>query len=253
MKTILSENLNNVHCMNKKSKDNYFSIIAIMILLVFSFNSASASNHNTSIFSGAIKNSDSNSFKDSNHSFSIQPPTNWSVLNNLPSNVSSNAIVVFSNNDHKQLATFGIFHRFISQNVLGSLNNHTDNDILATIAQETSSKGPDSQTNVLNGIVDRYTDGIRVAFNSATQYKVDNSTSINESVLYFLNTGDEYTLDLTSNSNNYDKNSKLFENSANTFLVDKHSSVPEFPTPYLILIIAIFSLIFIPRLKKVPS
>ena len=224
--------------------------VIVTVLILVSTNSAYATNHDTSIFSDALNHADSNSYKDANHTFSIQPPPNWVVLNNLPANVSSNAIVVFSNNDHSHLATFGIYHKSISQNVINALNNHPDKDILATIAQEMTVKEPDSQTVVFNGGVDRYTDGIRVAVNSATQYRVDNSTIINENVIYFLNTGDQYTLDLTSNSDNFDKNSKLFEDSANSFLVSQTSPVPEFPVSLLILIIATLSIILISRIKK---
>ena len=117
--------------------DKIFPIsIVVITLIFFSANSAYATNYtNTSIFSGALKYANSNTYVDANHTFSIQPPLNWVVLNNLPSSVSQNALVVFSNNDKSQLATFGIYHRYIGQNVIDALNSHPDKDILATIAQ----------------------------------------------------------------------------------------------------------------------
>ena len=113
--------------------NNSILIIAIASIVIFSTSSAYATNHTSSIFSDQQKYADSNSYKNANYSFSIQPPLNWGILNNLPLNVSSQALVTFSNNDKSQLATFGIYHRNISPNVIEALNNHSDNDILATI------------------------------------------------------------------------------------------------------------------------
>lgn len=224
--------------------------IIVIALILSSTNSAFATNHNTSIFSDAQRYADSNTYKNDNYSFSIQPPLNWVVLNNLPSNISNQAIAIFSNNDKSQLATFGIYHRHVGQNVIDAISNHTDNDVLATIAQEMSVPSIDSKTIIYNGIVDRYNDGIRVAISSATQYTADNSTSLSEHIIYFLNSGNQYTLDLTSNPDNIDKNSQLFEDSANTFLVSQTSPVPEFPVSLSILIVGIFSIIFISRIKN---
>ena len=234
------------------SKYFLISIVAIT-LIFFSVNSAYATNYtNTSLFAGALKYANSNTYVDANHTFSIQPPLNWIVLNNLPPSVSQNALVVFSNNDKSQLATFGIYHRYIGPNVIDALNSHPDKDILATIAQEMQLVGQstDSKTIVYNGIVDRYNDGIRVAISSATQYTVDNSTSLSENIIYFLDNGNQYTLDLTSNPNNIDKDSQLFEDSANTFLANQANPVPEFPTSLIILITAMFSIIVISRIVK---
>ena len=232
---------------------NFPISIVVITLIFFSVNSAYATNYtNTSIFSGALRYANSNSYVDANHTFSILPPLNWVVLNNLPSSVSKNALVIFSNNDKSQLATFGIYHRYIDQNVIDALNIHPDKDILATIAQEMEAvgKSEDSKTIVYNGVVDRYNDGVRVAISSATQYTADNSTSLSENIIYFLNNGNQYTLDLTTNPNNIDKNSQLFEDSASTFLVNQPNVVPEFPTSLIILITAMFLVIFISRIIK---
>lgn len=226
--------------------------IWVITLIFFSINSAYATNYtDTSIFAGALRYTNSNTYVDANHTFSIQPPPNWVVLNNLPSSVSKNAIV-FSNNDKSQLATFGIYHRNIDQNVIDALNSHPDKDILATIAQEMEavSQNADSKTIVYNGVVDRYDDGVRVAISSATQYTADNSTSLSENIIYFLNNGNQYTLDLTTNPNNIDKNSQLFEDSASTFLANQINIIPEFPTSLLTLITAMFLVIFISRIIK---
>ena len=234
------------------NKNFLISIVAITLVLI-STNSAYATNHNdTSIFFGALKYAISNTYVGANHTFSIQPPLNWIVLNNLPSNISNNAVIVFSNNDKSQLATFGIYHRHIGQNVIDALNSHVEKDILATIAQEIQATGQsaDSQTIVYNGVVDRYNDGIRVAISSATRYTSDNSTTLSENIIYFLNNGNQYTLDLTSNSNTIDKNSQLFEDSASTFLANQNNPVPEFPTSIIILITAMFSITFISRIVK---
>lgn len=226
-------------------------IITVSTLVLFSTDLAYATNHNTSMFSSAQRYADSNSYKNANYSFSIQPPLNWIVLGNLPSSVANNAIVIFSNNDKNQLATFGIYHRYITPNVMEALNNHTDNDILATIAQEmTAGNNNESQTIVYNGIVDRYNDGVRVAVSSATRYAADNSTSLSENIIYFLNNGNQYTLDLTSNSTTIDKNSQLFEDSANTFLSTLANPVPEFPVTLSVLVIGMFLIIFVFRAKS---
>ena len=222
--------------------------ITFVALIFFSTGFAYATNHATSIFSGAQRFADSNTYKNANYSFSLQPPLNWGVLNNLPSSVSNNAVVIFSNNDKSQLATFGIYHRYITPNVIQAISNHTDNDVLATIAQEmTAGNNNDSQTIVYNGVVDRYNDGVRVAISSATRYTADNSTSLSENIIYFLNNGNQYTMDLTSSSNAIDKNSQLFEDSANTFLSSQTNPVPEFPVALAVLIIGMFSIIFIFR------
>ncbi len=225
-------------------------IIISLALVLCSTDLAYATNHNTSMFSGAQRYADSNSYKNANYSFSIQPPINWGVLTNLPPSVANNAVAIFSNGDKSQLATFGIYHRFIAPNVMEALDNHTDNDILATIAQEmTAGNNGDSQTVVYNGIVDRYNDGVRVAVSSATRYTADNSTSLSENIIYFLNNGNQYTLDLTSNSTTIDKNSQLFEDSANTFFVTNSSPVPEFPVALISLVIGMFLIIIVFRAK----
>ena len=222
-------------------------IIAVTLTLLFSTSLAYATSHNTSMFSDATRYTGSNTYKNVNYSFSIQPPLNWTVLKNLPANMSGNAIVVFSNNDKTQYATFGIYHRYISQNVIDTINSHSDNDILATIDQEITSPSPDSKTKMYAGIVDRYNDGVRVAASSVTQYTIDNSTSFSENIFYYLNNGNQYTLALTSNPTSIDKNSQFFEDSANTFLVSQTNPVPEFPIALIILVVGMFSIILIFR------
>lgn len=235
----------------KKIVDKILPIsIVVITLILFSTSSAYATNHNTSIFSDAQRYTDSNTYRNANYGFSIQPPLNWIELTNLPPSLSNHTIVTFSNNDKSQLATFGISHRNIGQNVIDALNNHSDNDILATIAQEMSIPSADSKTVVYNGVVDRYNDGIRVAVSSGTQYTADNSTSLSENIIYFLNNGNQYTLELTTSPNNIDKDSQLFEGSVNTFLVSQANPVPEFPFTITILIIAMVSIISISRIKN---
>ncbi|MFZ0184947.1 MAG: hypothetical protein WBV92_05890 [Nitrosotalea sp.] len=224
--------------------------VVVISLILGSTNSAYATKHDTSIFSGARQYADSNAYKNDNYSFSIQPPPNWEILTNFPQNLTNQAIVIFSNNNNSQLATFGIYHRYIGQYVIDALNNHTDNDILATINQEITIPSADSKTVMYNGIVDRYNDGIRVVISSATQYTADNSTSFSENIFYYLNNGNQYTLDLTSNPNSIDKNSQLFEDSANTFLVSQTSPVPEFPIALVMLIVGMFLIIFISKIKN---
>jgi len=230
--------------------DKKFLTSLVVIALISSSTSlAYGTSHKTPIFSDAQKYTDSNSYKNANYSFSIQPPPNWVVLDNLPPSVSKQAIVIFSNNDKSQLATFGVYHRYIGQNVLDAINNHSDNDVLATIAQEMSGNDSDSQTIVYNGTVDRYNDGMRVTISSATRYTADNSTTLSENIIYFLNNRNQYTLDLTSNPNDIVKNSQLFEESANTFLSSQMNPIPEFPISLIILIVGMFSIIFISRIK----
>ncbi len=227
-------------------------IIAVLITItLFSTNMAYATNHNVSIFSNSLRYTDSNSYKNSNYSFSIQPPLNWIILTNLPPSISNQSIVTFSNNDKTQLATFGIYHRYIAPNVIDAINSHSDNDVLSTIAQEMTHNDTDSKTIVYNGVVDRYTDGVRVAVSSATHYSVDNSTSLSENIIYFLDNGNQYTFDLTSNPDNIDKNSQLFEDSVNTFVASQTNPVPEFPIALAILITGMFSAIFVFRIKGI--
>lgn len=231
--------------------DKKFLIGTLLIAIILcSTNSAYATKHSTSIFSDAQKYSDSNTYKNDNYGFSIQPPPNWVILSNLPAYVSNQTIVTFSNNDKSQYATFGISHRHIEQNVIDAINNYSDKDILTSISQEMSIPNSDSKITVYNGIVDRYNDGTRVVVGWRTQYTADNSTSLNESVFYFLNNGNQYTIDLTSNPDYIDKNSQLFEDSVNTFLVSQTSPVPEFPTSLIILIAGMFSIILISRIRN---
>lgn len=230
-----------------------FTIAVVIMTTLFSTNMAYATSHNVSIFSDALRYADSNSYKNSNYSISIQPPINWTVLTNLPPDISNQSLVVFSNNDKTQLATFGIYHRYITSNVIDAINSHSDNDVLATIAQEMTHQDADSKTIVYNGVVDRYTDGVRVTIGSATNYAADNSTSLNENIIYFLDNGNQYTLDLTSDSDNIDKNSQLFEDSASTFVASQTNPVPEFPISLIILITGMLSAIFIFRIKGITS
>lgn len=229
--------------------NNSILIIAIASIVIFSTSSAYATNHTSSIFSDQQQYADSNAYKNANYSFSIQPPLNWGILKNLPLNVSSQALVTFSNNDKSQLATFGIYHRNIAPNVIEALDSHSDIDILSTIRQELAYQDAESHTIVYNGVVDRFNDGVRVAVSSATQYTVDNSTTFNENIYYFLDNGNQYNLALTSNSEAIDKNSQLFEDSASTFLVSQSNPVPEFHVAFIILIIGMFSVIVVFRAK----
>jgi hypothetical protein len=194
------------------------------------------------MFSNAQRYADSNSYKNSNHNFSIQPPLNWGILN-LPSDVSNDAITVFSNGDKSQLATFGIYHKFNAPNVIDALDSHPDNDILATVVQEMSINGSDSRTIAYNGTVDRYNDGVKVSVSSVTHYTADNSASLSENIIYFLNNGNQYTLDMASNPNNIKKNTQLFEDSASTFFVTHANTVPEFPIAPASLVVAMILII----------
>ena len=225
------------------------TITMTTVVILFSTSMAYATNHDTSIFSDALGHANSNTYKNINYSFSIQPPLNWIVLNNLPPSVAKQAIVVFSNNDKSQLATFGIYHRYIGQNVIDAINSHSDNDILATINQEMTTPSIDSKTVMYNGVVDRFNDGVRISVNIATQYLADNSTSLSENIIYYLNNGNQYTLDLTSNPANIDKNAQLFDDSASTFLVSQTNPVPEFPIALAILVTGMFSIIVIFRMR----
>ncbi len=189
-----------------------------------------ASNYNTSLFSNALKQSSANSYNDVANNFSIEPPMNWIVLNNVPSEISKNALVVFSNNNKNNLATFAIFHRTISSDIINAINKYSDNDVLYSISKELSVNETDSKTIVLKGAIDRYEDGIRIAMITTTIYKTDNSTSGSESIIYFLNTGNQYTLVLTSNPDAFEENSKLFETSANSFTVNQTSLKNEYPS-----------------------
>lgn len=226
-------------------------IATVIVFTLFSTSMAYATNHTVSIFSDASKFTDSNTYKNSNYGISIQPPISWTVLTNLPPNISNQSIVIFSNNDKTQLATFGIYHRYNAPNVIEAINSHVDNDVLATIAQEMTQPEADSKTIVYNGVVDRFNDGVKVTVSSATHYTADNSTSLNENIIYFLDNGNQYTLDLTSNPDNIDKNSQLFEDAANTFLVSQTNPVPEFPISLAILITGMFSAIFIFKIKGI--
>lgn len=223
--------------------------VSAVMLVIFSSDHAYATNYTSSIFADAQMHADSNSYKNANYGFSIQPPINWAAITNLPPSISKQAIVIFSNNDKGHLATFGIYHRNIAQDVVGAIYSHSDNDILATIAQDMSSNSSDSRTTVLDGIVDRYRDGVKVSIGSATQYAADNSTTMNENIIYFLNNGNQYILDLTSNADDIDKNSRLFEDSASTFFQSQTSPVPEFPIALVALAAAMFSIIFVSRTR----
>lgn len=225
-------------------------IMAAIIVIIFSSSPAYATNHTSSIFADAQRHADSNIYKNANYSFSIQPPLNWIVLNNFPPNISKQAIVIFSNNDKSQLATFGIYHRYITPNIIDAINSHSDNDVLATIAQEISDNSTYSQTLVFNGVVDRYNDGVLVSISSATRYMADNSTSLSKSIIYFLDNGNQYTLELTSNADSIDKNSQLFEDSASTFLASQTNPVPEFPIALIALVIGMFSIILVSRTRS---
>lgn len=224
-------------------------ITGIIILAIVSSSPAFATDHSGSIFADAQRHADSNSYKNATYGFSIQPPLSWITLNNLPPDISKQSIVVFSNNDKSQFATFGIYHRNIGSNVIDALKSHSDNDVLATIAQEISVNSTDSKTIVFNGAIDRYSDGVKATISSATKYNVDNATSISENIIYFLDNGNQYTLDLTSNADSIDKNSQLFEDSASTFLVTQTNPVPEFPVAFAALVVGMFSIIIVSRIR----
>lgn len=228
-------------------------VITSVILVLVSISPAYAMNYTSSMFSNAQRYSDSNSYKNSNYNFSIQPPLNWGILK-LPSDISNDAVVVFSNGDKSQLATFGIYHKLNAPNVIDALDSHPDNDILATVVQEMSTNSSDSRTIVYNGTVDRYNDGVKVLVKSVTHYTADNSASLSENIIYFLNNGNQYTLDMASNPNNIKKNSQLFEDSASTFFVTQSNAVPEFSIAPIALISAMILIIltssFITRLGK---
>ncbi len=227
--------------------------ITSVILVLVSISPAYAMNYTSSMFSNAQRYSDSNLYKNPNHNFSIQPPLNWGILK-LPSDISNDAVVAFSNGDKSQLATFGIYHKLNAPNVIDALDSHPDNDILATVVQEMSTNNSDSRTIVYNGTVDRYNDGVKVLVKSVTHYTADNSASLSENIIYFLNNGNQYTLDMASNPNNIKNNAQLFEDSASTFFVTQANAVPEFPIVPIALIGAMVLIIltssFMTRLGK---
>jgi hypothetical protein len=219
--------------MNNSTKQNrimYKTLLLITLVIVAAVftNSAYAMNYTSSIFSNAQRYADSNSYKNSEYGFSIQPPLNWGIAS-VPANISNGTIVIFTNGDKSQLSTFGIQHSFISQNITRSIINHSDNDIFSIVARTINSNSSDSSTSVLNGLVDRYSDGVRVAVSYTTHYTADDSTILSENVYYFLDNGNQYILEMASNPTNIQKNAQLFADSAETFLVNQPSAVPEFP------------------------
>ena len=202
----------------------YLLPVLLFVCILSYTNPAFATNHPTSIFSYSLSSGHSNTYSDAMHNFSITPPVDWNPVRNIPDKISNNTIAVFSNNDKNHLATLVIFYRPISQNITDAINKYSDKDIIYSVSQELSGNGQDSKTSVLKGAIDRYTDGVRVATITETNYTSDNSTSISENIMYFLNNGNQYTLILTSNPNDFNKNSVLFENSANSFLVNQTST-----------------------------
>jgi hypothetical protein len=217
-----------------------------MVFVAISTSTVHAMNYTTPMFADAQRYSDSNSYKNSTYNFSIQPPLNWMMVS-LPPEISNGTIVTFSNGEKSELATFGIQHSVIGQNITRSSMNHSDNDILTTVARGINSNSSDSSTVITNGIVDRYTDGIRIVVSYTTHYISDDSTILGESVYYFLDNGNKYTLDMASNPNSIQKNAQLFADSAETFLVGQASTVPEFPIAPVALVAAMIFIIVASR------
>ncbi|MEO9277831.1 MAG: hypothetical protein ABI340_08670 [Nitrososphaera sp.] len=199
-------------------------IFCSFLILMLSFSYAYATNYSTSIFANSIKVADSNSYKNSEYHFSIQPPPNWKLLKNIPTDVSGSAIAMFSDNSKGQLATFVVFHRTISNQVLEAINSHTDKEVLDELTSEMTSKSQESQTNISKAGIERYSDGVRMLTFSSTTYSSDNSTSYSADMIYYLNTGDQYTLVLTSNSERFDQDLVLFGNSIDTFYVGPNNT-----------------------------
>lgn len=206
----------------------FLVIMASVIIVALSTNTAHAMNYTGSIFSNAQRYADSNSYKNAEYGFSIQPPLNWGIAD-VPPNIANGTIVIFTNGDKSQLATFDIQHTNINQNITRSIINHSDNDVLSIVARTINSNSSDSSTSVTNGIVDRYSDGVRVVVSYTTHYTADDSTILSENVYYFLDNGNQYILEMASNPNSIQKNAQLFADSAETFLVTQASTVPEFP------------------------
>ncbi len=198
-------------------------IYCSFLILMLSFNYAYATNYSTSIFVDSIKVADLNSYKNSEYHFSIQPPPNWKLLTDVPPDVANNALVMFSDNNKGQLATFIIFHRTISNQVIEAINNHSDKEVLDELTSEMTSKTQDSQTNISKAGIERYSDGVRMLTFSSTTYSSDNSTTDSANMIYYLNNGDQYTLVLTSNPKRFDQDLGLFSNSINTFYVSSNN------------------------------
>lgn len=210
------------HPSNTSTKKYLGIILAIVSLSTF-IGTAYAENYTSSIFANSIKVANSNAYTDSKGHFSINPPLNWVVLKNLPAEVSNNASVIFSNNDKSELATFGIYHRTLPQGSIDTISQYSDSDILNQIGREMSADTTDYKTTVLNAVIDRYKDGIRIITISSTNYSTDNTTSYSANMIYFLNSGDEYTLVLTSSEDYFDQNAHLFKESTDTFYANNPS------------------------------
>ena len=205
---------------NITSKKIYF----LSLILMLSFNYAYATNYSTSIFTDSIKDADSNSYKNSEYHFSIQPPPNWKVLKNVPPDIAQNAITVFSDNNKGQIATFGIFHRSFSNQLLDAINSHSDKEILDDLTNEMTSKSQESKTDILKAGIERYSDGVRVLIFSSTTYSSDNSTSYSANMIYYLKSGDQYTLILTSSPKRFEQDLGLFSNSIETFYASPNNT-----------------------------
>ncbi len=183
-----------------------------------SFN-AYATNYSTSIFADSEKTADSNSYKNSEYHFSFQPPPNWKLLTNVPPDIASNAVTMFSDNKNNQLSTLVIFHRTISSQVIDAINSHSDNEVLNELVNEMTSKTQESQTDISKAGIERFLDGVRILTFSSTKYTSDNSTTYSANMIYYLNSGDQYTLVLTSNPERFDDDLNLFEKSIESFYV----------------------------------
>ena len=194
-------------------------VVLSLIIVALSCNFAYATNYSTSLFSNSTNIANSNSYQNSEYHFSFNPPPNWKLLKDVPADVANNAIAMFSDNIKNNLATLVIFHRTISNQVIDAINTHTDKEVLDELVNEMSSKSQESQTDILKAGIERYVDGTRILTFSSTTYSSDNSTSYSANMIYYLDTGEQYTIVLTSNPERFDQDLELFKNSIDTFYV----------------------------------
>lgn len=202
----------------------YFLVLLFLIISISEFHtSAFADSSNPTkqfpMFSSTVGNSKSNTYQDITKHFSISPPQSWTILKNIPTSMQSNALVTFTNNNNTGLATFSIYYKPISQQVIDVLNTVSDRDIFYDISKELSYNGTDSQTYVSQVGIQRYSDGAVIKAISLTRYTNDTTMIQNEHLIFFLNDDREYTLLLASNPQDFNQNQISFETAADTFYV----------------------------------
>lgn len=170
-----------------------------------------------------------NAYVNSKYGFSITPPPNWGILENMTLSDNSSAIVGFVVNhpNVNYTANFLIRHVNIQQSDIQTLHQMSDEQVLSTMMASFLGKAV-STTVLIDKGIQAYQDGYVLEFVYVKPQVVSGVyiPLYRVTVAFILDNGNSYWVNFSATKNDFEKYVADFKNSVNTFYVGNIEQLP---------------------------